>query len=384
MTAVVLIRKKRARKSLDSVDDFTKTEKLPPLNHISDDLVLDVLSAGKLVSCFQSGKKLVFVFVELHCNVLTEIFAHRAWQRRRFVYTRDSISFAHIGDDKVLDKIPLNEVVAVERVLSSANRALAPSLLALENAVDFSRSFQIRTIPNGYNAGRKYFLQAERDEICSDLVSTLHNFVRSAVLRSKSPGQRRQDLVRRIYNSNTIQSLAAVLIILVGKTDPFIVDLHGNKVFFSQNFFASITEAQMQGSLLNTDGSPTHAMIFLDNLNFVLTIVFTVELLTNMYAHWLVEFMTNSWAIFDLVVVTLSLVTLGPLNLPISVLRALRVLRLFGRFKALKKILSALSASIIPVLNAFFIMLIVSMICKSSLVHLLFDVTWLHGDSWLD
>jgi hypothetical protein len=83
-----------------------------------------------------------------------------------------------------------------------------------------------------------------------------------------------------------------------------------------------------------------------------------------MYAHWLIDFITNRWATFDLVVVTLSLVTLGPLDLPISVLRALRVLRLFGRFKALKKILSALSASIIPMFNAFFIMLIVSMICK--------------------
>ena len=121
----------------------------------------------------------------------------------------------------------------------------------------------------------------------------------------------------------------------------------------------------MQGNLANADGSPTNVKIFLDNLNFVLTIVFIVELLANLYAHWLIEFITNSWSVFDLIVVTLSLVTLGPLDLPISVLRALRVLRLFGRFQALKKILAALSASIIPMLNAFFIMLIVSMICKS-------------------
>jgi hypothetical protein len=69
--------------------------------------------------------------------------------------------------------------------------------------------------------------------------------------------------------------------------------------------------------------------------------------------------------VFDLVVVSLSLVALGPIDLPISMLRALRVLRLFGRFRALRKILAALSASIIPMFNAFFIMLIVSMICKS-------------------
>ena len=136
------------------------------------------------------------------------------------------------------------------------------------------------------------------------------------------------------------------------------------KTFVVQNFFASITEAQMQGNLINADGSRTNTIIFLDGLNFILTIVFTAELMTNMYAHWLIEFITNRWSVFDLIVVVLSLVTLGPLDLPISVLRALRVLRLFGRFKALKKILSALSASIVPMLNAFFIMLIISMICK--------------------
>jgi hypothetical protein len=125
----------------------------------------------------------------------------------------------------------------------------------------------------------------------------------------------------------------------------------------------------MQGELFQADGSPTNASLFLDNLNFILTIIFTVELLINMYAHWLVEFITNRWSVFDLIVVTLSLVTLGPLDLPISMFRALRVLRLFGRFSALKKILAALSASIIPMLNAFFIMLIVSMICKLG-IHL--------------
>ena len=136
----------------------------------------------------------------------------------------------------------------------------------------------------------------------------------------------------------------------------------------------------MQGHLANDDGSPNNVKIFLDNLNFVLTIIFIVELLTNMYSHWLVEFVTNSWAMFDLIVVTLSLVTLGPLNLPISVLRALRVLRLFGRFQALKKILAALSASIIPMLNAFFIMLIVSMICESGAVRSVAQARF-HDDS---
>jgi hypothetical protein len=40
------------------------------------------------------------------------------------------------------------------------------------------------------------------------------------------------------------------------------------------------------------------------------------------------------------------------------------VIRLFGRITALKNILSALTASIVPVLNAFLIMLVIAAICE--------------------
>ena len=40
-------------------------------------------------------------------------------------------------------------------------------------------------------------------------------------------------------------------------------------------------------------------------------------------------------------------------------LRAFRILRLFGRLKSIRSIINALTASLIPVCNAFFIMLVV-------------------------
>jgi hypothetical protein len=133
---------------------------------------------------------------------------------------------------------------------------------------------------------------------------------------------------------------------------------------YEQNFVVSIVEAQLQGKLEQKDGSPNHTAILITEINDSFTIIFAVELLINMYANWFTPFITNPWSIFDLFGVTLSLVTLGPLDLPISILRALRVVRLFGRLKALKKILAALTASIFPMCNAFLIMLIVAMICK--------------------
>ncbi len=115
----------------------------------------------------------------------------------------------------MLDRINLHEVIAVERVIFPSNLSTVTGLAVLETAVDFSRSFQIRTISDGANSGRKYFLQAENDTQCSDLVMALQSLVRSAVSRSKSPGQRRQEFLREVYNSNIFQSIAAFLIIMV-------------------------------------------------------------------------------------------------------------------------------------------------------------------------
>ncbi len=132
-----------------------------------------------------------------------------------------------------------------------------------------------------------------------------------------------------------------------------------------QNFCASAAEAQLQMErLFHPDGSPTGIKHILDVLNVAFTFVFLAELLTNAFSHTFREFITNGWSLFDTAVVIMSLIVLGPLNFPMSMLRALRVVRLFGRLKSSKKILSALSVSLIPMCNAFFIMLIVAMMCE--------------------
>ena len=111
----------------------------------------------------------------------------------------------------------MHEIQAVELNTGTkhTSQSSAMNLAALDTAVDFSRSFQIRTIPNGSNSGRKYFLQTENDTESLNLVSSLQDFVLSAVHKNKSPGQRRQDFVRRVYHCGIFQSFAALLIILV-------------------------------------------------------------------------------------------------------------------------------------------------------------------------
>ena len=79
---------------------------------------------------------------------------------------------------------------------------------------------------------------------------------------------------------------------------------------------------------------------------------------------------------FDLLVVFVSLLAIGIWqSVPgviwvLRLLRAFRVFRLFGRFKALRKIISALGKSLVPVLTSFFILFLVT--CVYALVGVSF------------
>ena len=120
-------------------------------------------------------------------------------------------------------------------------------------------------------------------------------------------------------------------------------------------------------SLVDSDGAPTAIGETLERIDTFFTVIFTVELAINAYSHWFWSFVTDGWNVFDTVVVTLSLVALGPIAMPINVLRSLRafrVVRLFGRMGALRDIVASITAAFVPVLNAFLVMLIVASICN--------------------
>ena len=134
-----------------------------------------------------------------------------------------------------------------------------------------------------------------------------------------------------------------------------------------QNFACTITEAQFINNLVNADGSPTALAVILDNLNLFFTLLFTVELAVNMFSHWFQPFIQNAWSLLDTFIVAMSVMSLIVTNQPtgiVRILRALRVIRLFGRVKSLRKIISALSLALMPVLNVFLILFLLMGICE--------------------
>jgi hypothetical protein len=111
-------------------------------------------------------------------------------------------------------------------------------------------------------------------------------------------------------------------------------------------------------------------------LNLFFTTIFTIELAINALAHWFWPFATDVWSQVDVFVVVMSIV---PLLVPaqntgiVRILRAFRILRLFRRVPSLRKIITALTMALLPVLNVFCILFLLMGICKrnvgTKLIH---------------
>jgi hypothetical protein len=111
---------------------------------------------------------------------------------------------------------------------------------------------------------------------------------------------------------------------------------------------------------------PLHPRQIFEKMDLFFTYTFTVELAVNLAANLFWPFVTDGWAVFDFIVVAVSLVSLGVGDVPgmstLRLMRAFRVMRLFGRLESLRQIITALTASLIPVSNALLIMLLITSI----------------------
>jgi hypothetical protein len=129
----------------------------------------------------------------------------------------------------------------------------------------------------------------------------------------------------------------------------------------------TIVEAEYTPELKNEDGTPTMLAGLLEYLNIVFTVIFTVELAINAFAHWFRPFITDMWSQLDALVVALSIL---PLLVPdqntgiVRILRAFRILRLFRRVPSLRKIITALTMALLPVVNVFCILFLLLGICE--------------------
>ncbi len=139
----------------------------------------------------------------------------RTWQSRRVVYTKDVIAFSRLEEDVLLEAVPLADVTGIDTMKDVDQNDISKN--NFESAVDFTHAFQIRTKKDGFNAGRKYFIQASSEEELTQLVTEISHVANAAVEReaARSRWERMQSKAREFYNNSWFQGVAAFLIVAV-------------------------------------------------------------------------------------------------------------------------------------------------------------------------
>jgi hypothetical protein len=149
------------------------------------------------------------------------------------------------------------------------------------------------------------------------------------------PGQM---AVLEMYHGNVCQLGVAVLIFL--------------------NFIISAIEAQI---MITEEDIEQHEGAF-KVFEWTFNLLFGVELIINIYAHWFCPFWKSSWNVFDVVIVGISWVSmLGdvPGITVLRLFRAFRAFRLFKRIESVRTIVVGVARSLPGVSNAFVLLIII-------------------------
>jgi hypothetical protein len=322
--------------------------------------------------------------VELHpwyAEMVVKKLQSTSWEEVRMVITPDVIALGPVAGGGYDEVIPLCEV---DRLLESRDPGRVEGgwsplrsvlIIFTVNFQDAERLYPLNP-SSGYNLGRKYCISAdfplqiqeggtgeriegtakhvEEGQICSigDFVELMRVLESKAKNRHQSQTSsakfaRSRLAVRALFEYTPFQLVIGAMLIV--------------------NFALEVCKNQLQDILVDHDGRDTQiAATFAIADNFFL-VVFTIELFLNIYARWMREFLNDGWCCFDALVIAMALISpfIGDSPIPVTIFRlfrALRILRLFGRLKSVRSIINALSASLLPVANAFFIMFVVLMI----------------------
>ena len=281
------------------------------------------------------------------------------WEARQACLTQSSLYFSIVGDDFVCDEIPLHEIT---------NVFIDGDAKGDGGTSEDKKTLVIRTDINGFNSGRTYIHRTKRPE---DLLMW-NRELNVAVRIAKVEHSYNQEIAGKSSLFRVVHSLRRGL-----RT------IHEGKVFqicvgiiILCSFALDIAEAE----LLPDKDSLMHEWFV--SLDMLFTFMFVLELALNLFTHSYQRFKSfreDSWNVLDLVIVTVAVATLllsesgstdGNTIKMFRLIKIFRIVRLFRRLKSLNRIVVALSAAIIPVLNSFVILLLVTCIYATLATHL--------------
>ena len=134
--------------------------------------------------------------------------------------------------------------------------------------------------------------------------------------------------------------------------------------FFGAIIMATYVSTMVQYELLPEPGSALDNNIHQFEVCF--TVIFALELMINIAGNWWRPFASVLWNWMDAFVVLISIAGLIKEDLPaisvLSLFRVLKMVRLFRSLTQLRIMIDALYSAILPVVNAFMLLLLVSTI----------------------
>ena len=141
------------------------------------------------------------------------------------MYTKKIIAFSNMNDDAVIDVIPLHEVVMIRDmsllndIADDGSEFNGTATSDGESAESSKNQFQIETSPQGYNSGRAYQVEANSAQNFRILLEDLAKLSAAAreEAEAKSKFKKTQERVGKVFNSDIVQRILAIMIFGVGE-----------------------------------------------------------------------------------------------------------------------------------------------------------------------
>lgn len=280
---------------------------------------------------------------------------HHKWIKRTLIVTANSLFATRLSDERIVEEISwadVQEVSSCEPEMAlhhyREHNTHTKDLLTREiqgylhpgspSNRDFV--FQVHIGPTIFRGEHTLFFSADSDGGRDEWLCVLREQWRTFRGTHWAPAcvDIAREKITAVYNSNVTQGVIAILI------------------------FANFVTNAIQAQFVPDHGSEEEQMY--ERLDLAFTIAFTIELVANILVHWFWAFFQDGWNVFDLFVVSTSLISLALEGLPgvsiLRIVRAFRVLRLFGRLGSLRRIINALTCSWLPVLNAFAVVMFIT------------------------
>jgi len=277
---------------------------------------------------------------------LVNMKMHGEWQLRNMALTKRSIFYKLSTEDAgEYCRIPLTTIKSIQQGGPYGNSDLEEVDIEIICPKNYSSvAERVGDIVFGESTDHDLVLQFKNLQHQKEWLRQLKTTQTECLLemrsyQAESPWVKLQQQIRTWYESEVSQWSVCLLIVA--------------------NFATNVAEAQIRP----VDGSKTASNF--GTIDDCFTILFTIELIFNLAANLWTRFWMSAWNVFDLVVVVTSIQGMvqggGDMSV-LRVIRALRVFRLFRRVESLRKVLQALGGSVLPVSNAFLILLLFSMI----------------------